>query len=54
MACIQGMRDVVALLISNGADSKIVDAEGKSRKYLPVSLSTDPDIYLTLPKFVYS
>ena len=54
MACIQGMRDVVALLISNGADSKIVDTEGKSRKYLPVSLSTDPDIYLTLPKYVYS
>ena len=32
MACIQGMRDVVALLISKGADSKLVDAEGKTRK----------------------
>ena len=32
MACIQGMRDVVALLISKGADSKIVDSEGKTCK----------------------
>jgi len=36
MACIQGMRDVVALLISKGADSKIVDSEGKSCKILTI------------------